>query len=81
LQGGSHGFESRHLHLVVVSPVSLAGRRMYLTNRIGKLLFMRTATPRRKERKKKKAREVSNSPHHGNKLLRAYGGCLGAKCR
>ena len=26
-------------------------------------------------------RTVSNSPHHVEKLLRAYGGCLGAKCR
>ena len=26
-------------------------------------------------------RKVSISPHHMNKLLRAYGGCLGAKCR
>jgi hypothetical protein len=29
----------------------------------------------------RKKRRVSNSPHHGEKLLRAYGGCLGAKCR
>ena len=28
-----------------------------------------------------KKRIVSISPHHGEKLLRAYGGCLGAKCR
>ena len=24
---------------------------------------------------------VSNSLHHAEKLVRAYGGCLGAKCR
>jgi hypothetical protein len=33
------------------------------------------------KKKKEEIRKVSISPHHGVKLLRAYGGCLGVKCR
>jgi hypothetical protein len=36
---------------------------------------------KKKAQKERKKRKVSNSPYHGEKLLRAYGGCLGAKCR
>jgi hypothetical protein len=66
--------------LVVVVPVEWQGCRMYLTNRIGKLLLKETASQGAKE-ERSSMREVSISPYHGDKLLRAYGGCLGAKCR